>query len=62
MFTSDAIRAFARIDEAIDEAVLAALSEVRIVDGRGISQAALQARLRTGPTRERRSVRNRTVR
>ena len=33
-FTSEAIQAFSTIDEAIDEAVRAALSKVRIVDGR----------------------------
>jgi preprotein translocase subunit SecA len=33
-FTSEAIQAFSTIDEAIDEAVGAALSKVRIVDGR----------------------------
>ena len=34
MFTTEAIQAFSRIDDAIDEAVLAALAKVRIVDSR----------------------------
>ena len=32
-FTSEAIRAFARIDDAVDEAVLAALATVRVAGG-----------------------------
>ena len=33
LFTSEAIRAFARIEDAIDDAVLAALANVRVVGG-----------------------------
>ena len=51
-FTSEAIRAFSRIDEAIDEAVLAALDKVRTAGGRDGSHAkpASKRRRRHGPT------------
>ena len=50
-FTSQAIAAFSQIDDAIDEAVLAALALVRIDGSASISRPPVsRARRRRGPT------------